>query len=276
MSEKNNFMFLHIVGSGNWNIKPDRSAPAFIVDTYYADNKLPCRNLVDCGDGTIMRLANLEMMPTSFDALHITHPHADHMGDMASFIDHRIMHGGNSEFGHRPFILTGPRGIKETWLDLHERFCSADLLTPDFTQSFKIQEFDEGECEPHNVGTCIYTPFVVNHIPGKVCLGYKFELAGKKLVFTGDIGPVNGQPTSFFDGTKNADLIVIEAGAKTSSKNHLTMGEAIDYGVSVAKQVVINHIPPDFLVEANHILHGYPADIQERVRIAQDDMKITI
>lgn len=257
-------MKLTILGSGNWDLRPDRHPASFLVEE--GDTRL----LIDCGYGAIHHLAEKSIDSRSLTAIGITHFHADHLGDLMSLVDSRIMLEMRDEEDHRPLTIIGPSGSSQRWHDLHRIFCSEDLLTNAHVQ---IQE-TAGD-EAFTIGNLLLRPYRVQHIPSEVCLGYQVETSGKILAFTGDVGgPISEQLSSFVDLTTAVDVLVIEAGAPVPSKSHLTFEEAITWGAKHARhKVVINHIPPHLLEKAREKLSNL-AD--PRIVIAEDGMEVEL
>ncbi len=75
-------MKLTVLGSGTYLPDPERGAPGFLLQ-HGTTNVL-----VDCGSGTLQRLARAGFDPVGLDAIVITHRHIDHCADLPAILFH--------------------------------------------------------------------------------------------------------------------------------------------------------------------------------------------
>jgi ribonuclease BN (tRNA processing enzyme) len=73
---------LTVLGSGTYLPDPERGAPGFLLQ-HGTTNVL-----VDCGSGTLQRLARAGFDPVGLDAIVITHRHIDHCADLPAILFH--------------------------------------------------------------------------------------------------------------------------------------------------------------------------------------------
>ena len=73
-------MRLTVLGSGTAVPVPDRFPAGYLVES--GGSKL----MVDCGPGTLRRLAQSGVSPTELDAVLLTHYHTDHCADLAALL----------------------------------------------------------------------------------------------------------------------------------------------------------------------------------------------
>ena len=71
-------MRLTVLGSGTAVPVPERFPAGDLVE--HEDHKV----MVDCGPGTLRRLAQAGVSPTELDAVLLTHYHTDHCADLAA------------------------------------------------------------------------------------------------------------------------------------------------------------------------------------------------
>ena len=73
-------MQLTVLGSGTAVPVPDRFPAGYLVE--HAEHRL----MVDCGPGTLRRLAQTSATPATLDAVLLTHYHTDHCADLAALL----------------------------------------------------------------------------------------------------------------------------------------------------------------------------------------------
>lgn len=257
------------LGSGNWQLG-HRFQPSFLLQYKHDPQDNLTNILVDSGYGAMHRLLQVAVNPCDLRAIHVTHFHPDHVADLVPLIDQRIMHERADGKQHRPWTITGPVGLREYIETIHVLQHSTGLLKNGGRDAMETHEYgaEEFAWNKRPYWQCI--PFGVFHDKEVPCLGYRFEVHGKIIVFTGDLGTRQPQPKSFQQGITGADIVVIEAGAPEPAPSHLTLEQAIEIGAKHAKRVVINHIRPSHYEEAIRKLRTMPASIQEKVTFAVD------
>src|SRR5690606_17377190 len=68
------------------------------------------RLLLDCGSGTLQRLARAETSVESLDAIFLTHPHLDHVGDLPAIMFAQRVPGFHRD---RPLELHADSGMAD-------------------------------------------------------------------------------------------------------------------------------------------------------------------
>lgn len=162
-------MKLTILGSGTGVPTLQRSSPAYLLEAPGG-----C-GLIDCGSGTLRQLLHLGRPCSEVDVVFVTHTHPDHIGDLAPLI-----HALKIPIGYRresPLHLVGPTGFPDFY-----QACIATVATPPKAFAVEVAVARERfECLGLTVRT---TP--VRHVARLNSIAYRFEAAGKAVVFSGD------------------------------------------------------------------------------------------
>ena len=101
--------------------------------------------------------------------------------------------------------------------------------------------------------------FPMEHSPSS--LAYRFHVAGKTVVFTGDTGPT---PEAFFAFAKHADVLVVECSFPDDRElsGHMTssqvacLAEAVEPGITVINHVYPFHTPEEAVLAVKQSYNG--------------------
>lgn len=183
-------MQLIVLGSGTALPVPDRSPPGYLIST--PDTLL----LVDCGSGTLGRLARMGIHPRMLSGIFLSHAHPDHIADLLPLVFSLRMPG--CELEHDLPLWTGPGftpfldGLRATfghWMQPK----GASLLHHEMTQG-RFQ-----------VGSLLAKVLPVLHHPTSVGLQIE-DPDGGRIAYLGD--------TDLCDGARSlcqdVDLAVVE------------------------------------------------------------------
>lgn len=102
-----------VLGSGTAVPQPFRGPAGYLVRSRNS------RILLDCGGGTLQRIARANVELADIDAVFITHPHLDHIGDLPALLFAQRVPGYQRQSdlqlhfdgGMRPWIV----GLADTW-----------------------------------------------------------------------------------------------------------------------------------------------------------------
>ncbi len=154
--------------------------------------------LLDCGPDTLASLKRDRIEPGLIDAVLLSHLHGDHFGGLPFlFLEYTHV-----EARHRPLCIAGPPGTRRSVLSL------LDIMYPDARQNLPFA-LDFVEMRPDqrlNVGPAVIDPFPVPHQRSGISLGLSVELAGRRIVYSGDSGWTEDLVTR----SRNADLFICE------------------------------------------------------------------
>lgn len=145
-----------LLGTGGMYPLPERALTAFYIR--YEGRAI----LIDCGEGTQIRMRQYGLRFKTIDAIFITHFHADHMAGLPGL----LLTMGN-EGRTEPLTMYGPVGLEKTVNGLRAIF-------PEIPYEIQFREFD---METSREFSCIgldVTVFPVDH--GIDCLGYCVNL----------------------------------------------------------------------------------------------------
>lgn len=162
-------------------------------------------HIVDAGNG-VARQAALAGLPLKALAhVWITHLHNDHVAD-AFTLPWLAWSGALTT----PVTVHGPKGMKQMardWL----RFARVDIETrmadegrPDLRRMIRVEEVQPGV--QHNAAGLKVTAARVEHPPLIDSFAYRFDWAGRSVVWSGDTRPCR----ALIDLAKGADILVQE------------------------------------------------------------------
>ncbi len=156
------------LGTGSILMGAGRSAAGYLLEA----NGL--RILVDCGPGTLLRLDEAGVVPTTIDYVLLSHFHPDHHADLLGLLFHRQ---NRSHADAQRLTIVAPRGVRailEAWRTVYGSWVEHP---PE-----DVVEIDEGDFE---LGTVRARAFAAKHSPPAFC--YRFDLgSGTTLAYSGD------------------------------------------------------------------------------------------
>ncbi|MEX0428247.1 MBL fold metallo-hydrolase [Nocardioides sp. DS6] len=226
-------MRLTIVGCSGSYPGPESPASCYLVEADGVDEsgeQRTWRIVLDLGNGALGALHRYAD-PLAVDAVLLSHLHADHCIDMASYYVLRKWHPS----GPQPRIpVWGPKGTAR-------RLAKAYDLPkkPGMQEEFAFCRYQDR----FTVGPFTITPVPVDHpVPA---YGLRIQVGDAVLAYTGDTGPTD----ALLDLARDADLLLAEASFRDGDDNppslHLTGREAGETAArSRAKRLVVTHVPP--------------------------------
>ncbi|MEO5341111.1 MAG: ribonuclease Z [Magnetococcus sp. MYC-9] len=231
-----------VLGSGTGIPSLERHSPGYLLEV---DGS---RWLIDCGSGTLLQLERLNKGFHTLDGAFITHTHADHIGDLTPLVHAFRMPGLTRQ---KPFHLFGPAGFADFFARI-----VAPVVSPPHAFPFHVHEFSD----PVELTTMTVRGQSTIHSERMASLAYRFEKAGKSMVFTGDCD----YDPRLVEFARGADLLVIDCSTLDAQKvkGHLSAGLA---GWTAAQAGVKAMIPS----------HLYPIAEPESQRLAECRMHFT-
>lgn len=162
--------------------------------------------LFDCGRGTILRLAQLQIPIAEVDRLFLTHLHSDHTVGIPD-----LWLTGWIFDREQPFYIWGPSGTRSMMSYLEKAFAFDIHVRRDVDEKLHsrgvtvvARDIRQGVVYESN-GVKI-TAFDVDHGPVKPALGYRVDCGGHSVVLSGDTRPSE----NLIRFAKGADLLVHE------------------------------------------------------------------
>ncbi len=193
------------------------------------------RVLLDCGAGSLHRLAEFGLPWQQITHVVLSHFHPDHWGELPMLV-YALKYAAVPP-RTEPLVILGPPGVVRLLRALAEGYGSW-LLDPDFP--IGILDVRDGEPFPLSADVSLET-FPVPHTTESVALS--LVAPEGRLVYTGDTGP-SGELARWASG---CDLLLAECSLPESMAMdvHLTPERAGDLAQDAqAKRLVLTHFYP--------------------------------
>lgn len=268
-------MKLTVLGSGAARLNPDKHSTSLLLET---EGKAI---LFDLGGQSSRRLAERRFDLAQIDIITISHPHADHIGDLLPLV-HAMNLANIHEhytpgFGKRtkPLYLRGYPGFKEHYETLR------GIMFPERTENYLIDVKDLDN-ETEDILGFRLTGVVVPHTPYWQSNGYRLEAEGKSFAFSGDISGDKDYLTPLGKLGRNADLLAIDSGNPPREWNpehpngyHTSAWQAGEASAKAgAKRLLLTHTydydsPEEFINLAKENFSG-------EIILAKDNLEIEI
>ncbi|MCR9247988.1 MAG: MBL fold metallo-hydrolase [bacterium] len=219
-------MKLTVLGSGTAIPVPDRFPAGYHLAT--GDTSV----LVDCGPGTLRRLAQTGHGIRDLDAVLLTHYHTDHCADLAALF---FALRSPTFAGRPPLDLYGAPGLERLVARLRDAW---PWLEPRGYE-LRLHELPPGEREIHDLRV---TAVPIRHTAQS--LGYRIATATGTAAFSGDADECE----ELVELARGTDIFVCDCAAPDGAKmdGHLTPGLAADYAERAgARTLVLTHFYPE-------------------------------
>ena len=222
-------MELVTVGTGTVAPSAQRTCPCYWVGR--GDRKI----LLDCGAGSLHRLAQFGLPWDQVTHVVLSHFHPDHYGELPMLV--YALKYTTVPSRQDPLVILGPPGVVRLLRALAEGF-GKWLLDP----SFPIGILDVRDGEPFPLGAELsLETFPVPHTPEGVALS--LTAPEGRLVYTGDTGP----SAELARWAAGCDLLLAECSLpeEMAIDIHLTPERAGDLARDAgAKRLVLTHFYP--------------------------------
>jgi len=206
--------------SGSFPSK-NRMCPAILVEDHF---------LIDCGEGTVHRLLDLNVNLDEIELIFISHTHADHISSLPMLLWTMWLEGRNSKLK-----IIGPPNIQETVESLLQLMGTRSERFP-FTVQYKKITVDK------DLGD--FEVLLVKH--GVPTFAIKID---DKFVYTSDTAPYE----PLIDFAKNCKLLVHEATFPDEMKQeaHIHYHSSPSDAATIASKadveiLLLFHLPPPF------------------------------
>lgn len=239
-------VWLQVLGSGGPELDDGRASSGYII---WHEGK--ARLLIDIGSGSLFRFEQSGASLNDLDVILLSHMHVDHSNDLPALLKASFFSGRN-----RDLNLYGPSG--NGLMPSATNFVQ-DLFGPDGAYQYLnsyLDGTDSYRLLPHDVDATSkkaqlvlsdpnyrLTAIPVHHGPIPA-LAWRVEIAGKLIVFSGDMNNDNGTLASL---AKNADVLVahnaIPEGISGGARNlHMPPSEIGQIAAEAdVKQLVLSH-----------------------------------
>ena len=227
-----------VLGSGDAFGSGGRLHSAYLVEA-------PGRTfLLDCGPTVLQSLKRSGRDPGAVDFVLLSHLHGDHFGGVPFlFMEYRY-----EEPRSRPLAVYGPPGterrVRGLFAALYERIASEPL-------PFAVRYEELGAGTAHTLDGVRVLPFVVRHVKELLAFGYRIEVDGRTIVYSGD----SAWTEEFVAQSRGADLFLCECSTyETRVGIHISYPEiaarARDLG---CRRLVLSHLGSEPLAHLDEL-----------------------
>lgn len=201
--------------------------------------------LIDCGATSLVSLSKLAINRNSIDTIFISHFHADHIGGLPFF----ILEATHVLKREQPLTIAGPPGLKTRYFEVMEA-AFPGTKTLELRFPLTLRELEPGR--RNAVGAVQVMPFhVVHDDRAGPCLGFRFEVNGKIISFSGDTEWTD----ALIDIGREADLFICEAYMREKPvKSHMVL-TALErrLGQIRPKRLILTHMSTDMLARRGEL-----------------------
>jgi ribonuclease BN (tRNA processing enzyme) len=195
--------------------------------------------LIDCGSSSVVGMNKLAIDRNAVSTIFITHFHADHVGGLPFFIleaNYVLKRKG-------ALTIAGPPGLKARYAEIMD---SAYPGTAKLQLSFPLALHEVAIGKRNEIGGVRVTPFrVVHDERAGPCLGYRCELEGKTVAYSGDTQWTD----SVIDIGRKADLFICEAYTRDKPiTSHMALSSLEKHLDQIKpKRLILTHMSNDML-----------------------------
>lgn len=245
-------MQVTVLGSGTAIPVPARFPAGYRIEVE------GCTAMVDCGPGTLRRLAMAGTGLERLDAVLLTHYHTDHCADLAALLFAlRSPHFA----GRAPMRIFGAPGLRRLVETLTDAW---PWLAP---RGYELQlvELLPGSFA---LGAAKVTAVRIRHTAQS--LGYRIETATGSAAFSGDADECD----ELVELARDVDLFVCDAAVPDGQKieGHLTPGLAADYARAAGvRTLVLTHFYPEC---DGHDLHAMARSRYDGAVVLAEDLMV--
>ncbi|OSM02488.1 MBL fold metallo-hydrolase [Magnetofaba australis] len=196
----------YVLGSGAGAPTPERA-----LSGYWLELDDGSRILLDCGSGTLTRMAGLGLPIADLDIILITHLHPDHVGELITLFHALRMPTVQRD---KPLRVYGPQGIEEFFAQV-----VWGVAKPPGRFAVSVQTAPE----VWEVGRATLISAPTRHSASLPSLGYRVQVGQRALVYSGDADWSEG----LLALCAQADLAILDCSSLTSEKipGHLSAQE---------------------------------------------------
>jgi len=258
-------MRLTVLGTGSAMPVPDRAQTGYLLE---ADDR---RLLLDCGAGTLHRLAGTDAGYEGVGTVLLSHHHLDHVADLLPLLKARWLAGETT------LTVVGPPGTRdlvEGLLDVHDYLRGRVDLTLREVETAGGDGVDAGgdgapspEAAPFDVAGFEVRAFETRH--SMRCFAYRFDgltISGDSEAFEGLARFADGSEVLFHDCSFPDDVDVSNHPTPTQLGRVLA-GRDVD-------RLYLTHLYPHTRGRLEEMVESVEAHFDGDVRVARDGLQV--
>ena len=216
-----------VLGSGDAFGSGGRGHSAYLIEA--PEHTL----LLDCGPTVLQALKRERRDPGAIDCVLLSHLHGDHFGGLP----YLFMEYHYERPRERPLDVYGPPGAEARVRALFSTLFERSSREP---SRYEQRFHDLRPAAPVDLGDVRVVPFAVPHAPELACLGYRIEVGGRVIIYSGD----SSWTDEFVRQARDADLFLCECSTyETQIPIHISYPEisarARDLG---CRRLVLTHL----------------------------------
>jgi ribonuclease BN (tRNA processing enzyme) len=189
--------------------------------------------LLDCGPSVLQSMKRLGRDPAALDGVLVSHLHGDHFAGIPFlFMEYRY-----EATRSRPLVVRGPREterrVRALFAALYEQTAAEPLPFP-----VRYEEMTPGGT--YASGGVTITAFAVPHAPELVALGYRIEVGGRSILYSGD----SAWTPEFVAQSRDVDLFLCECSTyETRLPIHISYPEIAAHAAELGcRRLVLSHL----------------------------------
>ena len=223
---------LTVLGSGDAFGSGGRAHSAYLVEA-------PGRTfLVDSGPTVLQSLKRAGRNTATIDFVLLSHMHGDHFGGVPFLLMEYLYENRRT----RPFTVYGPAGTEERVRRLFSALFEHSAREP-LPFPLRFEEMVPGA--PRLIEGVRVVPFQVPHVSELTCMGYRLEIEGRSILYSGD----SAWTEAFVAQARGVDLFICECSTyETPMPIHISYREiaarARDLG---CRRLVLSHLGSESL-----------------------------
>jgi ribonuclease BN (tRNA processing enzyme) len=240
-----------VLGSGDAFGSGGRLNSAYLVEAPGATF------VIDCGTTVLQGLKRSRIDPERIDFVCLSHLHGDHFGGVP-FLFMDFLYESRRE---RPITIYGPPGTAQR---VRALFAALYQRQGDEPLSFPVSFVELGQPGRTVVQGVTLEAFAVPHVAELVCYGFRVEVAGRTIVYSGDTGWTDELVTR----TRDADLFICECSTfETRLDIHVSYPEIAARAAALGcRRLLLSHLGSEPLRRRSEIT----------LELAEDGMVIAL
>ena len=208
--------------------------------------------LIDCGATSLVAMNKLKIDRNDIDVVFISHFHADHVAGLPFL----ILEANYVTKRTRPLTVVGPPGLKTRFPEVMEGgFPGTGTMELNFP--LRLVELEIGK--RRDIGAVGVTAFhVVHDDRAGPCLGFRFEIEGKVIAFSGDTEWTD----VLIEIGREADLFICEAYTRDKPiTTHMALSVLERHLPQIRpKRLILTHMSNDMLAHRAEVPYETAAD----------------